>query len=318
MKTRQFILFFAGFFIATQSPFAQTLPWTLYPLPLNSAQVQDFYFLNKDSGWVAGTDASVNRAVIMSTGNAGQNWRVQSLDIDGTFMGIHFTAHDTGYAVGVNYGSTTTPLILKTMDGGNSWLPQISPVNNGGLVDVVFTSPQVGYAVGFNSDAQKTLILRTTDGETWSKINHPEQNGTFKKVFFADDNYGWAFGFDDVNLTPYILQTKNSGINWTKLSHPAANGRFNDLYFVNSDTGWIVGKQEADALLLFTDNGGDTWTSENVPSFNNVTAINFFTPKHGFIAVQGQAGQSFTTILETENGGASWTELSDRITDGYI
>ncbi|HDL17847.1 MAG TPA: hypothetical protein ENH29_02210, partial [Bacteroidetes bacterium] len=310
------VIFFIIFFSAPVNfLFAQDSSWTFHSIPLNNGDIEDFYFLDKDTGWVVGSD--YDTTAILSTQNGGQDWIDQSPNISGGLSGVYFVDANIGYAVGEDYNGSIPPIILKTTDGGSAWNRQTAPGNSGGLSDVFFTGATNGIAVGIDTN-DKTLILKTGDGTTWTSVNHIQQDGRFKKVFFADENHGWAIGYDANHLLSYVFATNDGGSTWTKQPAPANNSQFEDLFFVNPDTGWVVGQVNPNGLILKTTDGGVNWSSVNAPPSRDISAINFISPVHGFLSVHGNSAASFATVFETEDGGDSWTELSERVSAGHI
>src|SRR5665647_3289859 len=70
-----------------------------------------------------------------------QNWTEQVSGTDSTLLDVCFVNHDTAYASGVH------GMILKTTNGGTTWLPQNSGVIDG-LACIQFVSNNIGYASG--------------------------------------------------------------------------------------------------------------------------------------------------------------------------
>jgi hypothetical protein len=97
----------------------------------------------------------------------------------------------------VGYGGA----ILRTTDGGTTWVSQISGTTNW-LYSVSFTDANTGTAVGDGG-----AILRTTDGgTTWvSQISRTGQS--LYGVSFTDANTGTAVGDGGI-----ILRTNTGGI----------------------------------------------------------------------------------------------------------
>src|SRR5436190_163137 len=97
-----------------------------------------------------------------------------------TLYGVYFTDANTGTAVGEN------GTIVRTTDGGNSWVGQTSGTPNN-LNAVSFTDANNGTAVSWYG-----IILRTTDGGA----NWVEQTSGTKSflygVSFTDANNGTA------------------------------------------------------------------------------------------------------------------------------
>jgi len=116
--------------------------------------------------------------------------------------------------------------ILKTSDGGNTWVKQISGTNVT-LESVHFLNNQVGVVVGLNG-----TILKTKDGgtnwyaQTSNSINH------FSDVHFFDANMGCAVGSNrnirtttTVGEWPSSVQEfdKNNELDFKLYPNPAAD-----------------------------------------------------------------------------------------------
>ena len=81
---------------------------------------------------------------------------------------LAFPSPNTGYATGDGVASGGG-LIVKTSDGGNTWVPQVSGVLNH-LTSIYCLDNNTCYAVGRNG-----TIIKTTDGGiTWL----PQVSGT--------------------------------------------------------------------------------------------------------------------------------------------
>ncbi|MFX1484572.1 MAG: YCF48-related protein [Promethearchaeota archaeon] len=93
---------------------------------------------------------------------------------------------------------------------------------------------------------------------------------------------------------------------WELLESDYPNGEFRDVSFVNETHGWIVGKEtssfSSDAIVLFTDDGGDSWHVQYNRSseyFKNMDII-----EERIIWVTGSSGNLFYTL----DCGNSWNE----------
>jgi hypothetical protein len=93
--------------------------------------------------------------------------------------------------------------ILRTTDGGTTWMSQSSGTKNY-LYGVFFTDSNRGTAVGVGG-----TILRTTDGgATWMSQSSGTTNNLYG-VFFTDFNKGTAVGSGGT-----ILSTFTGGTTW--------------------------------------------------------------------------------------------------------
>jgi photosystem II stability/assembly factor-like uncharacterized protein len=209
-------------------------------------------------------------------------------------MAVYFTDANTGYALGGDsYGGSG--LILKTTNGGTSWVSQYSEPYTM-LWSVCFTDTNTGYAVGYNG----TILKTTNGGASWTK----QSSGTSSNLYsvrFADSNVGYAVGAGGT-----ILKTTNGGTSWVNLSS-GTNNQLTGVYFTDANTGYVVG---GGGTILKTTTGGTTavaaenrvdqpqdfYLSQNYPNpflsgaksrlaGNPVTTINFTLPASGEVSL---------------------------------
>ncbi len=215
-------------------------------------------------------------------GDRGWNWQ-NPLPQGNALHDVDFADSLTGTAVG------DAGTILRTTDGGQSWLLQHSGTNEN-LWAVHFTGPLAGTAVGTNG-----TILSTLDGgESWVARNSGT-TGTVRDVSFSDSLTGTAV----VDLGG-ILRTTDGGQSWSPVSVPAIAGILS-VFFADALTGTAVGPA---GTILRTTDGGSSWALQNSGTAQNLFAVYFPTTNFG-IAV-GAGG----TILRTTDGGETWTALT--------
>ena len=167
---------------------------------------------------------------ILSTGDGGDTWNKHNLSwetliprvveeiglLEPNLNAVHFLTREVGWIVG-EFG-----LVLRTTDGGRTWVSQRHGADSPQLADVVFQDQHTGFAVG-----QQGTFIRTLDGgEQWSPVNVGTQQNLNK--IFMDGNRGVIVG------NGVVLTTKDGGANWEPvdafpnnlwLSGVAANGK---------------------------------------------------------------------------------------------
>ncbi|HLG41895.1 MAG TPA: YCF48-related protein [Planctomycetota bacterium] len=152
----------------------------------------------------------------------------------------------TGFAVGtrVSVGFSPTPTsslyteracqILRTTDGGASWLPLAHEDLGKGvdLYDVSFVDAKSGWVCG---DAG--VILRTEDGgASWTRqASHVSTR--LKCIFAIDAERAWSSGAGGV-----ILRTTDSGRTWSKVES-GTEADLLGLWFSPEGAGVIVGSR---------------------------------------------------------------------------
>ncbi len=171
---------------------------------------------------------------------------------------VSFTDGNNGTAVGEG------GVILRTTDGGNTWVPQSSGTLET-LFGVSFSDSNTGTAVG--GTFGKSEIFRTTDGgEHWIPQSNPGTEFLFD-VSFTDTNNGTAVGDSGT-----ILRTTDGGNSWV----PQASGTTKTLYgvsFTDTNNGTVVGFEfGGTGIILRTTDGGNKWveqTSYSLPQGAN-------------------------------------------------
>lgn len=178
-----------------------------------------FFFLDTNTGYTIG-------GYIFKTTNGGVSWDTVYTTLTGTYD-LFFLDPNTGYVVG------STGRILKTTDGGNSWIKQSFGAGND-LYSVFFLDGNTGYAVGFFG-----VTIKTTNGGTnWNTIGF----SAMESIFFLDTNTGYAVdGWNDG-----IVKTTDGGTTWfldKPITHPY--GGYWSIFFVDTNTGYTVGDSGA-------------------------------------------------------------------------
>ena len=147
-------------------------------------------------------------------------------------LSTFFVDDNTGWAVG-NSGT-----VVKTSDGGSSWISQTSGVYND-LYSVFFTNGSTGWAVGLGAGSlgqSGGIIINTTNGGTnWITQFTPGPSEWLTSVCFTNSNTGWAVGLGQTG--GIIYKTTNGGTNWLTQSSNTSNALVS-VFFINSNIGW--------------------------------------------------------------------------------
>jgi photosystem II stability/assembly factor-like uncharacterized protein len=194
------------------------------------AELDRIFFTDTENGWAVGSNNS--DLFIVHTSNSGIDW-VQQSNINysgGSLNNLHFYNSQYGFAVGDN------GIIIKTTDGGNSWVSaqgnsnwtyfEMTGVFMSGLTDCwVVGSPYVDFI----------SIGHTTDGgETWDITSLPSYYQFSGDILFINQSVGYC-------LRNYSgFKTTDGGTTWTELDYPTFIKR---MVFINQGTGWAAGSR---------------------------------------------------------------------------
>ncbi len=215
------------------------------------------------------------------------------------FQAIEFVNADTGWAVGGDpgWGGTNDGIIVRTVDGGQTW--EIQKTLQTPLIDMDFVSKNEGWAVGRDG-----LIKHTSSGgQVWVTQTSP-LTGTLTSVCFADKNNGWIVSSSNWGE---IVHTTDGGNNWTTQTNPSQKP-LHDVFFIDKNNGWAVGLE---AAVIRTSNAGNLWTSIDV----NASQAYRFTSVYFVDILNGWIAGIYGSILRTTDSGATWEEVESGISE---
>lgn len=168
------------------------------------------------------------------------------------------------------------PVIIKTTDGGTTWVGKNLSPQCEMILDIQFLSKDTGYVfAGTSADITNAsaIILRTTDGgQNWTAVytsNRPLE--IMWKAWFPSSQVGYATiqSYNSNTTQRYIVKTTDGGLTWNEL--PLVNNAIREfgIGFVNDSVGWVGGENTGYQTL----NGGLTWTSVNLGQYVNKFSI---------------------------------------------
>ncbi|HEX8546270.1 MAG TPA: YCF48-related protein, partial [Cytophagaceae bacterium] len=279
-------------------------------LPIN-AYVQDFYFLDKNKGYIK----SVGQ--ISYTFDGGANW-ITKTGLPATPNRLNAIANVSGTLImGGDEG-----LILKSSTDG------LSPVRSGTTASIntfgIVSGSQVVAATGGQ------MIGSVNTGESWSATT--TFSSSINSIAFSTTMSGVAVGQGGI-----IMTTSDGGQNWLGLT-PTTSQNFNAIatngmnimvgqggaiyrgissfaaakgvdpmniagstLVKGTSIGFAVG---AKGTVAKTVDKGKSWKLVPFPSSKNLLGVHFKNAEVGVVV--GEGG----TIYKTENGGSSWTNAS--------
>lgn len=160
------------------------------------------------------------------------------------------------------------------------------------MLDITVAGPQA-VAVG-----EQGVILRSTDGKTWTQSPSPV-NSMLTRVRFTDDKHGWVLGYSGS-----ILQTEDGGATWKLRHFDAEQHAMYDILFLDEQHGIAVG---GFGNVLETRDGGATWAATAPALADQRLHLNAILKlADGSILIAGEHG----LMARSTDQGASWKALS--------
>jgi photosystem II stability/assembly factor-like uncharacterized protein len=254
----------------------------------------DLNFIDTSHGWVIGYDlSSGNSNFIMITKDGGKNWRKYSAPI---FSCITFSDSLNGFAGGDS--------IYATADGGITWQSQQSDTGiTFGIYNIYFIDNKNGWAVGpsgMGTDAG--LILNTTDGGKYWKVNKNPSSIFGYRIYFTDSLHGYVVGSDPPVFEGVINITSDGGKSWQIKDLPCT--WLNDIVFTDDSTGWAVGDY---GFIWRTSDRGLNWTQIESGTNSDLKRIFFFhNGKVGYIFGSNSTLLKYDkTVVDVQNHSPS-------------
>jgi photosystem II stability/assembly factor-like uncharacterized protein len=211
---------------------------------------------------------------LYETTDGGQSWN-PVLNISGTFphglCGINVVNDSVIYAVGRYAGPC---VVVKTTDGGASWVSSDLSDKFVDLIDVWFFSADTGVIVGGNG--LRSVIYYTTDGgNSWENVfTNTQILGWHWKVSFPSRYIGYASIEGGNSNASRVAKTTDGGLSWElKPLVPPSNGDATGIGFINDSVGWVGFWYPGEDYM--TTDGGETWELYPLdPQFNRFRKIN--------------------------------------------
>lgn len=227
--------------------------------------------------------------------NARAQWHWQNpLPQGNSLLNLYFLNQDTGYFVG------TCGTVVKTMDGGESWIIQESNTRQN-LTSVHFCTDQAGYICGgnkYSSDSLSIILKTVNGGNSWS-IVHEDTLGPNRSVYCLSPDTAFVAG-----MNGKLLRTTDGGSSWEKLN-TGTTEKIEEVLFPSSSTGYFYAGYH---ILKKTIDGGQSWNDLDPGLSQNdaIFSISFPTTLIGYVQIYKNGPGS---VVKTVDGGTSW-ELS--------
>jgi photosystem II stability/assembly factor-like uncharacterized protein len=218
--------------------------------------------------------------------------------------------------------------VLRTQDGGQTWLDATPARLNGQLTGSFFLDDQTGWVLLAGSDFISGTLFHTADGgESWTPSAVPFGGGSLQ---FLDAQNGWALvglGAAMSHEAVAVYRTSDAGATWSQVFTDDPNapdagdtlpfvGDKNGLTALDADHAWVTGSEPVSnyVYVFTTQDGGRTWRKQNpalpagyADAMTGAYPPHFFNAKDGVMQVGAYADNPALILYLSHDGGQTWT-----------
>jgi photosystem II stability/assembly factor-like uncharacterized protein len=190
--------------------------------------------------------------------------------------------------------------LLRTGDGGRSWLPVSKPTN-------YHFGPSIATGtLYFQMDAptcSATVHLTEDFGATWHPLATSLPENDFSTVFFLDRDRGWVG-----KGRGGMARTEDGGKTWIRHDVPASED-IAKIQFVTPEEGWMMAAIGHHGGVRHSVDGGQTWHLQDlgVAPGHFLKDMQFLDQTTGFVAAEHE--DATARVYRTLDGGRSWQLL---------
>ncbi len=256
--------------------------------------------------------------------DGGQTWDSRSFSLADSLTPIHIFALDAqrAWVAATDRADRDGAALLKTNDGGQSWLILPGPYNQPGhnLKAVYFFTPEIGVALGstgLRADAQANLrIYRSLDGgNTWSELDSLPAAQAGEGTWTDSGNNGYEALGDRLwfgSTTGRVWYSYDAGATWavSSVGFTGNDSSVSSVAFSDSLHGLAVNPRGQAAA---TDDGGATWTRLSDLSLPPTpSAIEYVPGTVGTYLVHDGAAFNSRELSFTNDQGQNWRSIDGR------
>ncbi len=145
--------------------------WKIQKLSGRDASFTDLFFVDDNTGWLAGYYPGQYNNLLYSTNDGGKSWQLLPNTVkDSSISSIYFLNEKEGWACGQTSskgatGDSEKGILIYTTDGGRSWQSRLTKGDDPFFERVWFIDQQHGWLFGRDN------VYKTQDGgQTWQTV----------------------------------------------------------------------------------------------------------------------------------------------------
>lgn len=171
-----------------------------------------------------------------------------------------------------------------------------------GEISLCAVDENTAYTAYFSMDGENILVEYTTDaGENWkdTEVSYASYGGAYKAYLsFADREHGYLLYCSDPGagmMTKILFSTEDGGETWQSMELPRYDGK--DSLYIEGTAPVFFGENQKQGKLLLqyvtaekrntilytSEDGGETWTTQQELECDSVRSYDFFSENDGYL-----------------------------------
>jgi photosystem II stability/assembly factor-like uncharacterized protein len=109
------------------------------------------------------------------------------------------------------------------------------------------------------------------------------------------------------------MTTTDGGVTWQggDFNVVTSNARLHNAHMPDEDHVWIVGEENDNAIVVMSDNGGQSWTKVELTGTPPFSSVQFTSTDEGYATVGTWSDEFEAKVYRTTDGGHNWIPLID-------
>lgn len=247
------------------------ITWDSKCINIQFGWIVDISVVDDNNIWICtAPNIYVNKAQILHTNNGGYTWTEQYNDFDKNnfFNYIKMFDENNGIALGDGKENEYIPFVLKTIDGGETWIESTFNQQIGITGDlwrrVNFININTGFIFASLPGIHSILYKTTDSGNTWIETNYTDY---VMALNFYDENIGLIVDY------PGVIKSVDGFNTWDEISFDSLETNWGqDVEFHPSDPSkvWIAYPQ-----VYFSSDTGNTWVQQQDDIISSIINLDY-------------------------------------------
>ncbi len=281
-----------------------------------NTDANDLFFNSTTDGWM--TVEASGTGKILKTNDAGVSWEEVSSISTPLRQVIMFNSSEGIFLAGDGR-------VMFTSDGGSN----LEELHYGQFNRPSFQWNDV-FGLATNNDGEIVAVTKdegipyyfkvgranmaSHDPAGYFNLPYPNEYGLPPKIVM-NGNSGFLYNVyhEDQPNKSYFMSTTDGGVSWEgfELGSVDVNTQLHGAHMPDETHVWIVGEDEDGAVVIMSENGGESWTTVGLTGTPGFSSVFFVSNDIGYATVKDWSDEFEAKLYKTLDGGHTWNTMID-------